>query len=339
MNKNYPIIILVLLVLAVSCVPSGKVKKPYTIAFYNVENLFDTIDTPNKTDEEFLPSSEKEWNTQKYNKKITDLAHVLSRIDTVNLPVIIGVAEIENNLVLKDLVSDPQLKKAHYKIVWEDGPDTRGIDCALLYNPEAFNVLVHEMLPVKDQVEPDFITRDILYVKGEMGKEVFHVFVNHWPSRWGGEEASEPKRMLAAGVLRKKVDALFAADSMANIIIIGDMNDEPGNTSLKDILMAVPNTLMPKSKQLVNLMYDDYENELGSYAYRGEWDQIDNIIVSGALIIKGNGLKSKLDNGFNFHEPFMEYKNNRGEISPNRTYGRSYYGGISDHFPVYMLLE
>ena len=336
-NISFVYVMLLLLALA-SCQPSGKLVKPYTIAFYNVENLFDTIDTPDKIDEEFLPSAMKEWNTEKYQKKISDLAHVLSAIDTVNLPVLIGVAEIEDDVVLNDLVADPQLKKGNYQIVWEDGPDVRGIDCALFYNPAAFTLEKYEALPVKNPHDPGFITRDVLYVKGKMGKEMFHVFVNHWPSRRGGEAASEPLRMLAANVVRKKVDAIFSADSLANIIIMGDMNDEPGNMSLQDVLMATPNSTMPASKQLVNLMYDDYESGLGSYSYRGDWNQIDNIVVSGALITKKSGLKSKLDNGFVFHKPFMEFVNNDGEMSPNRTYGRTYYGGISDHFPVYMLL-
>ena len=339
MRNTYSLVSLLVLIILASCTPKVKFSKPYTVAFYNVENLFDTIDTPNKIDEEFLPTAPKEWNTEKYTKKIHDLAHVLSAIDTINLPVLVGVAEIENDKVLNDLVADAQLQKAHYKVVWNDGPDVRGIDCALLYNPTVFSLINYEPLPVKDLSDPDFITRDVLYVEGKMREEVFHIFVNHWPSRLGGEEASEPKRMLAASVVRKKVDAIFAVDSMANIIIMGDMNDEPGDMSLQDVLMATPNTSMPDAKQLVNLMYDDYEKGLGSYSYRGDWDQIDNIVVSGALITKKGGLKSKLDNGFIFHKPFMEFKNNQGEISPNRTYGRTYYGGISDHFPVYMILN
>lgn len=339
MKKSLFWVYLVLLILFASCQPVAKYSPPYTVAFYNVENLFDTIDTPNKVDEEFLPTSPKEWNTEKYSKKINDLAQVLSAIDTINLPLLIGVAEIENDKVLNDLAANAQLSKAHYKIVWTDGPDVRGIDCALLYNPSVFNVTNFKSLAVTDSNNPDFITRDVLYVEGKIGEEIFHVFVNHWPSRRGGEEASEAKRMLAAQIVRKQVDAIFAADSMANIIIMGDMNDEPGNVSLKDILMATPNDSIPAPKQLVNLMYDEYQKGLGSYSYQGDWDQIDNMIVSGALIVKKNGLKSKLDNGFIFHQPFMEFKNSRGEISPNRTYGRSYYGGISDHFPVYMVLD
>ena len=316
-----------------------KVKGPLTIAFYNAENLFDTIDAPNKFDEEFTPADPKNWNTAKYEKKLHDLARVIRAIDSVKFPAIVGMAEVENDVVLKDLVAQSSIAKANYQIVWEDGPDFRGIDCALLYQPSIFQFESYESIPVVDKEELDFKTRDVLYVKGKMGGEEFHILVNHWPSRRGGAEASEPKRILAAHVVRKQVDKIFAQDPKANIIIMGDMNDEPGNMSLSDVLMALPNKTDVNDDQLVNLMYDDYEAGKGSYSYRGGWDMIDNIVVSGALINKTEGLKSKLDNGFIFHQSFMEYKNNNGEISPNRTYGRTYYGGISDHFPVYMILN
>ena len=333
------LIIVSVVVFAACQNPPKKIKGPLTVAFYNTENLFDTIDAPNKFDEEFTPADPKNWNTEKYEKKLHDLARVIRSIDSVKLPAIVGVAEVENDLVLKDLAAQPELIKADYQIVWKDGPDFRGIDCALLYQPSKFHFESFESIQVIDPDEPDFKTRDILYVKGKIGEEVFHLFVNHWPSRRGGEEVSEPKRILAATVLRNKVNELFARDANANIIIMGDMNDEPNNMSLSDVLMAIPNGSTVENNQLVNLMYDDFEAGNGSYSYQGNWDMIDNLVVSGALINKTKGLKSKPDNGFIFHQPFMEFKNKQGQISPNRTYGRTYYGGISDHFPVYMILN
>jgi predicted extracellular nuclease len=307
--------------------------------FYNVENLFDTIDTSHKIDEEFLPDAPKKWNTERYAKKMDDLAQVISSLDTAQLPIIVGVCEIENNIVLEDLISQPSLSQANYEFVWEDGPDRRGIDCALIYNPLVFTPVDTENLTISDPNDEYFITRDILYVEGIIDDEVFHVFVNHWPSRRGGQQESEPNRILAANVLKNRVDEIFETDAQANIIIMGDMNDEPSNMSLSDVLVALPNSEAPENKQLVNLMYDEFDNEMGTYNYRGDWNMIDNIIVSGALINKNKGLKSPLDNGYVFHKPFMEYVNDNGEMSPNRTYGRSYYGGISDHFPVYMILK
>jgi hypothetical protein len=333
------LIIAFVVVSVFSCERNSALKSPYTIMFYNVENLFDTIDAKGKIDEEFLPQSVKQWNTERYFKKIDDLAQVISRVDTIQLPVMVGFCEVENNTVLSDLASQRLLKAANYKVVWVDGSDRRGIDCALLYNPLFFKPLNVETLPVADPDDESFITRDILYVEGKIKKEVFHIFINHWPSRRGGENESEPYRILAANTLRNKVEQLFSEKSDANIIIMGDMNDEPSNMSLSDILMALPNDKKPAEKQLVNLMYDEYLDGKGSYSYRGDWDMIDHVIVSSALFNKSSGLKSPLDNGYVFHEPFMEYVNDSEEMSPNRTYGRTYYGGISDHFPVYMVLS
>ncbi|MGF7139477.1 endonuclease/exonuclease/phosphatase family protein [Roseimarinus sediminis] len=339
MHKLKILIILFAGLWLASCQRDAKPGKPYTVAFYNVENLFDTIDTPGKIDEEFLPSSYREWNSERYDKKLDDLSRVIHAIDSVNLPVILGVCEIENGSVLTDLAKQSRLAKANYQVVWEDGPDVRGIDCALLYNPQAFELVAHESLPVVNPLEPGFLTRDILYVKGMLDKELFHFFVNHWPSRRGGEAASEPNRVLAAQVLRNKVDEIFEADSMANIIIMGDMNDEPDNMSLSDVLMALPNDADVENRQLLNLMYDDMLDGKGSYNYRGDWNMIDNMVVSCSLVNKEKGLSTSTDDGTVFHLPFMEFVNDKGEMSPNRTYGRTYYGGISDHFPIYMTLE
>jgi hypothetical protein len=339
MNRFKIIIIAFIVVVFAACERDSGVIPPYTVMFYNVENLFDTIDSPSKFDEEFLPDSPKEWNTERYFKKIEDLSRVIYSVDSLKLPVLIGVCEVENDIVLNDLISQPLLKNTNYQIIWEEGPDFRGIDCALIYNPSVFTIVDYEYIPVICPNEPEFITRDLLYVSGMLNEELFHLFVVHWPSRRGGADVSEPKRILAASVLRRKVDELFEQYTDVNIIIMGDMNDEPSDMSLSDVLMAIPNKAVPGSNDLVNLMYDVYEQGLGSYTYRGSWDMIDNIVVSGHLINKEEGLRSSLDNGFIFNMPFMEYVNSRGEMSPNRTYGRSYFGGISDHFPVYMTLE
>lgn len=338
MRRDLALVIVLIGFLLGSCQPS-KVNNPITVAFYNVENLFDTIDAPNKFDEEFTPTEPKNWNTKRYNKKLKDLSEVLSQIDTIQLPVIIGLCEVENKTVLQDLVNESKLKDANYGIVWEDGPDFRGIDNALLYNPQAFSLIKYEAIPVLNPEDKEWTTRDLLYVNGMLYNEEFHFFVCHWPSRRGGAEKSAPKRVLAANVVRKKVDEIQKKDLDANIVIMGDMNDEPNDIALSDVLMAVSNAQTPTNSQLVNLMYDEFEDGMGSYRYRGNWDMIDNLIVSGALINKKKGLKTSLDNGFVFHKPFMEYVNDKGEMSPNRTYGRSYYGGISDHFPIYMTLE
>jgi predicted extracellular nuclease len=311
----------------------------YTVAFYNTENLFDTIDTPNKIDEEFLPSSTKQWNTERYTKKINDLGHVIEAIDSVNYPAIVGLCEVENDIVLNDLAKSNFLSKAGYQIVWHDGPDVRGIDCAMLYDPKRFHIIHSEFVPVVNPNDSTFATREIVHVTGKMAGETFDVFVNHWPSRRGGEEGSVPLRGLAATVLRSKVDEVIAANPNPNIVIMGDFNDEPGDSSVTMILKAYPNDKTPEPTELVNLMYDEYSRKEGSYNYRGTWNMLDNLIVSGNLVTKKKGLKTTLDDGHVFHLPFMEFVSDKGEMSPNRTYGRTYFGGISDHFPVYLILK
>jgi predicted extracellular nuclease len=322
-----------------SCFSSRNKQSAYTVAFYNVENLFDTVDDPNKIDEDFLPSSEKEWNSTKYSKKIDDLARVIYSIDSVKLPVLVGLCEIENNLVVSDLAQNKRLKSADYQVVWSEGPDVRSIDCALMFDSTRFRLVDSEFLKVENPDDVNFKTREIVYVRGMMKDEIFHVFVNHWPSRREGAEVSASKRALAAHVLRNRVDRILEDEAEPNIIIMGDMNDAPGDSSISQVLGAQPNTGDPEATQLVNLMYDEYERGEGSYSYRGKWDMIDNLIVSGNLLGKANGLKTSIDDGRVFRMPFMEFVNNNGEVSPNRTYGRTYFGGISDHFPVYFQLK
>lgn len=338
MNKLLIFIGLILMA-GYSCAQSPNLKNSYIVAFYNMENLFDIYDDPLKQDDEFTPGSEKKWDEEKYKKKIADLSRVLASIKTEGFPVLVGVCEIENDRVMNDLRSSELLRPAGYDLIWHEGPDMRGIDCALLYQSKLFKPLRTKFFPVINPADTAFKTREIVYACGTLGKEIFHVFVNHWPSRRGGQEESMNDRALTARVLRSKIDSILSTESNPNIIIMGDMNDEPGDVSLSEVLKARPNQGNPQPGQLVNLMYDEFSRNEGSYNYRGNWDMIDNLIVSGNLITKKKGLKTTLDNGYVFHQPFMEYRNDQGEISPNRTFGKSYYGGISDHFPVYLILR
>ncbi len=329
--KKHLILFVLAMIYLVSC-QQDPLKKKATIAFYNVENLFDTIDDPAINDEEFLPTAEKQWNTERYNKKLHDIARVLGSINKEELPEIIGVCEIENRRVLEDLIKAEPLAKGNYQIVHIDSPDKRGIDVGLLYRKDEFQVLSQEAL----LVDPGFETRDILHVYGKLDNDKVHLFVNHWPSRWGGMEKSEPNRLVAAQILKNKVDELLADDPEAKIIIMGDMNDEPTNKSLAQVL----NAKAPNSKaELYNLMIPLKEENKGSYNYRDNWNMLDNLVVSAA-VLHGHGLVVNDQLGVIFHEPWMEYHNKNGNMAPNRTYGGpNYYGGISDHFPVYMQLN
>lgn len=313
-------------------------RRNLTLVFYNVENLFDLEDEPGKSDKEFTPGSDKKWNQERYNKKLNDLSKVISSVNKKELPEIIGLCEVENEKVLTDLINTGNLAKGKYNIVHHESPDIRGIDCALIYRSNEFKVVAHFPIHVNFDDGKKYKTRDILYVKGKTrNKEEFHVFINHWPSRIGGVEQTEPKRILAAALLKSKIDSILLANPEANIIIMGDMNDEPGNLSLSKTLGArIPGE---GSGRLVNLMFPDYQKGKGSYYYRGNWNMLDNIVVSAGLL-DNQGFRCNEKKGFIFHEGWMEYKNRNQQISPNKTYGGSnYYGGVSDHFPVYFKLE
>jgi predicted extracellular nuclease len=313
-------------------------KRNLTIVFYNVENLFDTENTPGGNDAEFTPESEKKWTPERYQKKLEDISKVLASVNQKELPEIIGLCEIENRGVLNDLVKTGPLTGGGYEIAHFESPDFRGIDVALLYRPNEFKVSWSAPVKVTFVDEPNFTTRDILYVKGEtLNREEFHIFVNHWPSRIGGVEQTEPKRIAIARLLKSKIDSVQKINPEANIVVMGDMNDEPSNKSLNEILVAKSPEV--KNAALVNLMYPLHQIKQGSYNYRSNWNMLDNIIVSVGLL-DNKGFQSVNKQGFIFREEWMEYKNNKGEISPNRTYGGpNYYGGVSDHFPVFFQLK
>lgn len=321
------------------CQPSPKTVTDghVTVAFYNVENLFDTIQGANPRDNDFIPTSKKQWNSKRYQKKINDIGKVLSSINKADLPEIIGLCEVENQSVLKDLVNSPLLKDGKYQIAHIESPDYRGIDVAMIYRPAEFEFISQEAIAVTFPDNPRYTTRDILYVKGKLDGEVYHLFVNHWPSRRGGMEKSEPKRVQAASVLKNKLDEIREKDGDARIIIMGDMNDEPSNKSLSETLKAAET---PNKTGLFNMMYDNHNAKTGSYNFRGNWNMIDNMVVSDNLLSDGK-LKTTITDGHIFHERFMEYYNKkRKTMSPSRTFGgNNYYGGISDHFPIYFELN
>ena len=236
--------------------------------------------------------------------------------------------------MLDDLVKTKLLKEGNYEIEHFESPDFRGIDCALLYRPDEFKVIKSTQIHVAFADDPKYTTRDILYVKGETrNKEEFHIFVNHWPSRIGGLEQTEPKRVAVAQLLKSKIDSVLKINRNANILVMGDMNDEPSNKSLSEVLAAKSPEV--KNATLINLMFPVHKNKKGSYNYRGNWNMLDNIIVSEGLL-DDNGFQCVEKQGFVFHEKWMEYEDKTNGMTPNRTYGGpNYYGGVSDHFPVF----
>jgi len=332
MRKNLGLLVLVLFVLSSCNSVKRTLRNEYTVVSYNVENLFDTVDDQKIPDEEFLPESEKKWTNERYQKKLTDIAKVISEVNPKEMPEIVGLVEIENQTVLEDLVKAGNLKDKGYAIIHEESPDYRGIDVALIYRKDAFTEISHEVLPVTFADDPEFKTRDILHVTGKIRNKTVHIFENHWPSRIGGDDKTEPKRILAASVLKKKVDEILTLDPKARIIIMGDMNDEPTNKSLRETLDAQS----PDSgAKLVNLMIPDDAAGLGTYFYSGNWNMLDNLVVSGVMLT-GKRVHVVDQKGFIFSNDWMIFTNKNGDKTPNRTYvGNKYVGGVSDHFPVY----
>lgn len=311
--------------------------RDFNIMFYNVENLFDTINDSLKNDDEFTPAGKIPWTSERFQIKIKHIAQVISSVNKPDLPDIIGLAEIENDFVLNKLIEANSLKKIGYKIVHYESPDERGIDVALLYNPATFTVAeskpIHVVLPDND------LTRDILYVRGNTvsGNEL-HIFVNHWPSRSEGVQKSEPKRKIAAQVLKTEVDNLFKKDSHSKIVIIGDFNDEPSDKSLNDFLKALQPENKANKSSLYNLMVPMQKKGLGSLYY-DNWNMFDQIIVSGNLI-SGKKINCNEDSVHIFDANWLMFKDpKRGIMRPNRTLGSKYFGGYSDHLPVFISLH
>jgi predicted extracellular nuclease len=304
------------------------------VMFYNVENLFDTINDPTINDEEYLPESQTEWVSWKYFDKTNKLAQVIANVGGFELPGIVGVCEIENRLVLENLAKAAPIEKGNYKIVHYDSPDRRGIDVGLLYRPEKFRLLYSKPLHLNLANDTNFRTRDILYVKGVvLDTDTLHLFVNHWPSRSGGQEGSEPKRIAAAALLKQTVDSIFNKHPAAQILIMGDLNDTPKDKSVFEVLGASNNAV--SNGQLTNLMYE-LDPQMGTHKYRGEWAYLDQIIVSKSL--KVGPLQLKAPGATVFRAAFLLEEDTRytGDFPFRAFRGPRYIGGFSDHLPVFV---
>jgi len=344
---KYRILIVFLSVIISKEIVSAQELKPFEfprgnmrLMFYNTENLFDTYDDTLKIDESFLPTGDHYWTPSKYYKKINNISKVITAIGQWQLPEIIGLCEIENRKVLEDLTKRTALKKIKYRIIHKESPDRRGIDVGLLYRPDKFFPIFYEAISVKFPFDANKPTRDILYVKGtNIFKDTLHIFINHWPSRWGGQTETDRKRKFAASVLRAQVDSLFATEKNPNIIIMGDLNDYPTNNSLLKVLKTKTTFDNIESEELYNLAW--YLQEVkgkGSHKHEGKWGVLDQIIVSGNLLNPKNKIHTSPDNAHVFNAPFLlEPDNNYTGQKPFRTYlGFKFHDGYSDHLPVYI---
>ncbi len=322
--------------------------KRYTVLFYNVENLFDTIQDPTIYDTEFIPSGNKEWNSTKYYKKLDNLEKVFYSIAEQNraYPTIIGVSEVENRNVLEDIASMPKLQRANYQICHYDGPDARGVDVAFFYRPDQFEYEGSESIKANiPGARENFRTRDLLTMWGKIDGEPFFFVVSHWPSRRGGQSSSAYLREGLASQIKSICDSVRNENPSTKVVVMGDFNDDPGDKSVSECLGAK----LKKNKLGKNDMWNPYwqmhRDGYGTLVYNDLWNLFDNIVVSENVANAPKGTleiwKPKQNNYYGnvFKAEFLFQKEGQYKGYPLRTYvGNNFQGGFSDHLPVYIYL-
>jgi len=319
--------------------------KIHTVAFYNLENLFDTINDTTKFDEASPIMEMKANREETYVKKVKNMARVIADIGadvTGNTPAIIGVCEVENRQVLVDVVNDPLLLYKDYGIIHYESPDARGIDVALLYQKSLFRPISHGSYEVKiydNTTRERKQTRDQLLVSGKLDGDLIHIIVNHWPSRSGGEARSRANRVAAAKVSKHLKDSLQVKDPYAKVFIMGDLNDDPTNESVKVVLNA------KSDKEDVDLkgIYNPYEDMFtksgyGTTAYRDAWSLFDQIMFTRELIKKDDYTSFRFYKAGIYNKQYLTNKRGRYKGYPFRSFSGGFTGGFSDHFPVYVYL-
>ncbi|MBO5971720.1 MAG: endonuclease/exonuclease/phosphatase family protein [Alistipes sp.] len=319
--------------------------KPYKVVFYNLENLFDLHDDPETHDEEFLPKGVKKWNAKKYQMKLTNMERVLFDIAAINrdYPIVIGVSEIENRSVLEDLISQPKLKGANYRICHYDSPDARGVDVAFLYRADVFKLQGSDNIKLVVDELPNFKTRDLVVMWGTIEDEPFYFLVSHWPSRLGGKEASQFKRDACAKQIRGIKDSLLAANPATKVVVMGDFNDDATDASLVKTMGA-----KGKAEELVkgdffNPYFQMLRAGYGTLAYQDAWNLFDNICVTENLVNAEDGklriIKGDKFYGNIFTRPYMIQQEGQYKGYPLRTFvTNNFQNGFSDHFPVYIYI-
>lgn len=317
---------------------AGVAPPRYTVAFYNVEDLFDTADDPNTADEDMLPLSDRGWTEERYRAKLRSLARVIADMGSENgFPVLVGIAEVENRAVLEALAAEPAIASAGYAVCHADSPDVRGIDVAFLYRAEMFRLDGFRSVKAECGYPP---TRDFAVIEGRIGNERFCVTAVHWPSRRGGGR-SEAQRRACARQVRRMTDSVRRAAPSVKVIVMGDMNDEPRDGSVARDLGA-----RRRAGSDTSGFYNPFASKRragrGSYRYDGRWNMLDQIVVSPNLVRRGDaggGLRlCRIGGGRALGGVFRrDWMLRRG--SPFATYrGSDYEGGVSDHLPVYVVL-
>lgn len=319
-----------------------------TIAFYNLENLFDTINDPNKYDHQNPIGGMSPGEAARvYPLKIKNMAKVIADIGSEKSgypPAILGVCEIENYQVLEDLVNNPRLKNYNYGIIHYESPDRRSIDVALLYRKDVFRPLFSKPYEVVLYSDSDrskrSYTRDVLYVKGLLDGEEMHFFVNHWPSRSGGEKKSRPRRVKAAETAKEVIDSVQRVDPSAKIMLMGDLNDGVYNESVKEVLKT---KRYKDDLKAPTDIWNPYENifyeGIGTIAWRDSWDLFDQIMLTKPLTIDDDFSSYRFYKAVVFNPPYLRNPRGRWKGYPFRSFANdAWTNGYSDHFPVYVYL-
>ena len=313
------------------------------IAFYNQENLFDTIHDEGKNDYDFLPTGSFQWNEMKYSHKLHNMAKVLSELCTERVKggaAFIGMSEVENQNVLKDLLAQPELANIGMEGILVEGPDRRGIDLACIYNPKLFKVKKHELIPPKgyEEFSGGYTTRGILHVEGNLLGEYFHFMVNHWPSRG----ADSPSREFMGRLCREIVDSIQSVDPEARIVIMGDLNDDPDNASVITALGAKNKMKKVGDQDLFNPWHETLRKKgQGTLLYDNMWNLFDQIIITGNMVGKDRSTFKFFKNEI-YMPDYLITKEGKYKGSPKRTTaGGQWQDGYSDHFPtqIYLVKE
>ena len=340
--KRFLLILSVMVLAATSVVAQDK---PYMVAFWNFENLFDIYNDPETHDDELTPEGIKKWNETKYQKKLYNLERVIFDMAAINkeYPIVLGVSEIENRSVLEDLVSQPKLKGAKYRVCHFDSPDARGVDVAFLYRADVFKLEGSDNIKLNVPELPNFRTRDLVVMWGTIEGEPFYFLVSHWPSRLGGKEASQFKRDACAKQIREIKDSLLKENPATKVIVMGDFNDDATDASLVKVMGAKGKLKELETGDFFNPYYQMLKAGLGTLAYQDSWNLFDNICVTENLVNGTYGklrlMKGKKFYGNIFTRPYMLQQEGQYKGYPLRTFvTNNFQNGFSDHFPVYIYI-